>query len=280
MLAIFALTMKVELFVPCLIDQFFPGVAANTMKVLEHTGVEVEYNPEQTCCGRFAYNAGFTEEAKELGDKFLNDFSYDGPVVAPSAACVHYIKKRYPELFFNTANHLNFKRMVTNVYELTDFLVNKVHFDDFGAEFPHKVTFHDSCSALRGLGLGKEARQLLSKVRGLELVEMKQTDMCCGADFSLEVNHETLAMGMASHKVKNAMNTGAEYIVSTDMSCLMHQKAYIERVLDGDAHCEICGLKMWRDKELIFQICIASLIAEISFSSAVANNPSRSPGTP
>lgn len=221
--------MKVELFVPCLIDQFFPRVAANTMKVLERTGVEVEYNPEQTCCGRFAYNAGFLEDAKDLGDKFLNDFSYDGPVVAPSAACVHFIKKRYPELFFNTANHLNFKRMVANVYELTDFLVNKVHFDDFGAEFPYKVTFHDSCSALRGLGLGKEARQLLSKVKGLELVEMKQTDMCCGADFSLEVNHETLASGMAEHKVKNAMNTGAEYIVSTDMTCLMHQKAYIEK---------------------------------------------------
>ena len=91
------------------------------------------------------------------------------------------------------------------------------------------MTFHDSCSALRGLGLGKEARQLLSKVKGLELVEMKQTDMCCGADFSLEVNHETLASGMAEHKVKNAMNTGAEYIVSTDMTCLMHQKAYIEK---------------------------------------------------
>ena len=141
----------------------------------------------------------------------------------------HYIKKRYPELFFNTANHLNFKRMVANVYELTDFLVNKVKFDDFGAEFPYKVTFHDSCSALRGLGLGKEARQLLSKVKGLELVEMKQTDLCCGADFSMEVNHETLASGMAAHKVKNALNTGAEYIVSTDMTCLMHQRTYIEK---------------------------------------------------
>ena len=191
--------MNVELFVPCLVDQFFPEVAANTMKVLQRTGVEVEYNPEQTCCGRFAYHAGFLEEAKELGDKFLNDFLCDGPVVAPSAACVYYIKKRYPELFFNTANHLNFKRMVANVYELTDFLVNKVHFDDFGAEFPCKVTFHDSCSALRGLGLGKEARQLLSKVRGLELVEMKQTDMCCGADFSLEVNQETLAEKCLEH---------------------------------------------------------------------------------
>ena len=204
--------MKVELFVPCIIDQFYPEVASNTVKVLERAGVEVEYNPEQTCCGRFAYNAGFIQDAKELGDKFLNDFSYNGPVVAPSAACVHYIKKRYPELFFNTANHLNFKRMVANVYELTDFLVNKVQFDDFGAEFPYKVTFHDSCSALRGLGLGKEARQLLSKVKGLELIEMKQPDLCCGADFSLEVGHEILSEGMASHKVKNALNLSLIHI--------------------------------------------------------------------
>lgn len=221
--------MKVDLFVPCLIDQFYPQVAVNSLKVLERAGVEVNYNPEQTCCGRFAYNAGLLEDAKDLGDKFLNDFSNDIPLVSPSAACVHYIKKRFPELFFNTANHLNFKKMVGNVFELTDFLVNKAHFDDFGAEFPHKVTFQDSCSALRGLGLGKEARQLLSKVKGLELIEMKQDDMCCGADLSLQVNHEPIAVGMANHKVKNALNTGAEYIVSTDMTCLTHMKSYIEK---------------------------------------------------
>lgn len=221
--------MTIELFVPCVIDQFFPKVAVNTLKVLERAGVEVQYNPEQTCCGRFAYNAGFVEDAKTLGDKFLSDFSNEHPVVSPSAACVHYIRKRFPELFYNTSNHLKFKEMVGNVFEFTDFLVNKLKFDDLGAEFPHKVTFHDSCHALRGLGLGKEARQLLSKVKGLELVEMKQTDMCCGADLSLELNHEPIAVGMANHKVKNALNTGAEYIVSTDMSCLMHQKAYIEK---------------------------------------------------
>jgi L-lactate dehydrogenase complex protein LldE len=200
----------------------------NTVKVLEKAGVEVCYNPDQTCCGRFAYNAGYLEEAKALGDKFLDEFSGDRPVVSPSASCIAYIKKRYPELFFNTANHLDVKRLEKNVYELTDFLVNVLHFDDFGAEFPHKVTYHDSCSALRGLGIGKEARQLLSKVKGLELVEMKQNDMCCGGEFTFAMNHETVSVGMASHKVRNAMNTGAEYIVSTDVSCLMHQKSYID----------------------------------------------------
>lgn len=220
--------MNIDLFIPCSIDQFYPETAMNTVKVLEKAGVEVNYNPDQTCCGRFAYHAGYVEEAKELGDKFLSEFCDDRPVVSPSASCIAYIKKRYPELFFNTANHLNVKRLERNVYELTDFLVNVLHYDDFGAEFPHKVTFHDSCSALRGLGIGKEARQLLSKVRGLELVEMKQRDVCCGGQFTMAMNHEEVSVAMASHKVRNAMNTGAEYIVSTDMSCLMHQKSYID----------------------------------------------------
>lgn len=218
----------IDLFIPCSIDQFYPQTAFNTVKVLEKAGVEVCYNADQTCCGRFAYNAGFIEEAKSLGEKFLSDFSHDRPVVAPSAACVAFIKKRYSELFFNTANHLNFKRLEKNVYELTDFLVNVLHYDDFGAEFPHKVTYHDSCSALRGLGLGKEARQLLSKVKGLELLEMKQTDVCCGGELTFAMNNEQVAVDMAARKVRNGLNTGAEYIVSTDMSCLMHQRSYIE----------------------------------------------------
>lgn len=220
--------MTIDLFIPCFIDQFHPDTALNTVKVLEKAGVEVNYNPDQTCCGRFAYHAGYLEEAKILGDKFLDEFGGDRPVVSPSASCIAYIKKRYPELFFNTANHLNVKRLEKNVYELTDFLVNVLHYDDFGAEFPHKVTYHDSCSALRGLGIGKEARQLLSKVKGLELVEMKQTDMCCGGEFTFTMNHEEVSVGMASHKLRNALNTGAEYIVSTDWSCLMHQNSYIE----------------------------------------------------
>ena len=219
--------MTIDLFIPCYIDQYFPQTGVNTVKVLEKAGLDVHYNPDQTCCGRFAFNAGCIEEAKALGDKFLSDFDNNRPVVAPSASCVAFIKKRYSELFFNTANHLNFKRMKKNVYELTDFLVNVIKVGDLGAEFPHKVTYHDSCSALRDLHLGAEARQLLSNVKGLELIEMKQTDICCGGEMTFAVNNEDVSVGMAMHKVRNAMNTGAEYIVSTDMTCLMHLKSYI-----------------------------------------------------
>ena len=220
--------MTIDLFIPCSIDQFFPQTGVSTLKVLQRAGVDVEYDPEQTCCGRFAYNAGFTEEAKSLGDKFLSIFCNDRPVVSPSASCVAYIKKCFPILFKNTSNHLEYQRLERNIFELTDFLINVLHYDDFGAEFPHKVTYQDSCSSLRGLGLGKEARQLLSRVRGLELIEMKQQEMCCGGEFTFAMNHEEVSLGMANHKIRNAMNTGAEYIVTSDMSCLMHQKSYID----------------------------------------------------
>lgn len=218
----------VDLFIPCYVDQFYPETALNMVKLLKRAGVTVDYNTNQTCCGSFAYHAGYLDEAKALGDKFLDDFSNDRPVVAPTASCVAYVKNHFEELFFNTSNHLNFKRLIGNIYELSDFLVNKLNFDDFGAKFPHKVTYHDSCSAIRGLGLGPEARQLLSKVEGLELVEMQQRDQCCGSDLAFSVNHPVLSASLVSRKMRNAMETGAEYIVTNDMSCLMHQNLSLQ----------------------------------------------------
>ena len=172
--------MTIDLFISCVMDQFYPETAKNVMKILDAACVDVEYNPEQTCCGKFAFTSGFVEEAKELGEKFLNDFPNDRPIVGVSASCVGYIKTRYQELFYNTASHLEFKRVVRNIYELTDFLVNKIKVVDFGAEFDHKVVYQDTCCSLRELGLKDEGRKLLSHVRGLELLEMKRPEICCG----------------------------------------------------------------------------------------------------
>lgn len=221
--------MTIDLFVPCLVDQFYPQTAMNMVKVLEEAGVSVNYNPEQTCCGQVAFNSGYVEEARKLGTKFLKDFPADRPVVSPSASCVGYIKTHYQELFYNTSLHLEYKRLVRNIFELTDFLVNVLKITDFRAEFPHKVTYHDSCSALRILGLKDEGRVLLSKVKDLELVEMKDTDICCGFGGPFSIKHEPISTAMAQQKVENAMETGVEYIVSTDLSCLMHLNAYIQK---------------------------------------------------
>lgn len=218
--------MTVDLFIPCFVDQVYPETAMNMVKLLKRAGVDVHYNPEQTCCGQFAFNSGFWDEAKELGNKFLKDFPNDRPVVSPSASCSGFIRNYYHELFHNTGNHLEYKRLVRNTWEISDFLVNYLRFTDFGADFSHKVTFHDSCAGLREYGLKQEARLLLSKVKGLELVEMKDTHVCCGFGGTFSVKHEPISAAMAEQKVSNAIETGAEYIVSTDLSCLMHQDAY------------------------------------------------------
>jgi L-lactate dehydrogenase complex protein LldE len=221
--------MTVDIFIPCFIDQIYPETAMNMVKILEKIGVKVEYNPNQTCCGQMAFNNGFWDEAKELGEKFIVDFPFDRPVVAPSASCVGYVKNYYGKLFFNTGLHLEYKRLQKNIHELSEFLVNIMKIEDFGAVFEHKVTYHDSCSALRECHIKQEPRTLLSHVRGLELIEMKDTEVCCGFGGTFSIKHEGISTAMAEQKVRNAMETGAEFIVSTDSSCLMHQNGYIKR---------------------------------------------------
>ncbi|MDP3446424.1 MAG: (Fe-S)-binding protein [Ignavibacteria bacterium] len=221
--------MIVDLFIPCFVDQVYPETGMNMIKVLRKAGVEVYYNPDQTCCGQMAFNSGFWDEAKKLGNKFLADFPNDRPVVGPSASCTGFVRTSYQELFHNTSNHLEYKRLAKNIFEITDFLVNKLGVTDFGAIFPHKVTFHDSCAGLREYGLKDEARLLLAKVKGLELVEMKDTHVCCGFGGTFSVKNEPISTAMAEQKVHNALDTGAEYIVSTDLSCLMHQNGYIQK---------------------------------------------------
>jgi L-lactate dehydrogenase complex protein LldE len=219
--------MTVDIFIPCFIDQIYPQTGMNMVRILEKFGVEVHYNGNQTCCGQMAFNSGFREEARELGEKFIKDFPNDRPVVAPSASCVGYVRNYYGKLFFNTGLHLEYKRLQKNIIEFSDFMVNVLKIEDTGATFNHRVTYHDSCAALREYRLKDEPRRLLRNVRGLELVEMAEREVCCGFGGTFSVKHEAISTAMGEQKVANALDTGAEYIVSTDSSCLMHQEAYI-----------------------------------------------------
>lgn len=221
--------MEVDIFIPCFIDQIYPQTGFNMVKVLEKAGVKVHYNPEQTCCGQFAFNAGYWDEAKKLGIKLIKDFDNNRPIVGPSASCIGYIKNYFDELFHNTAYHNEYKLLQKNIYEVTDFLVNVVKVTDFGSVFEHKVTYHDSCAAMREYGLNDEPRTLLKNVKGLELVEMADTDTCCGFGGTFAIKFEPISAAMAEQKVEHALDTGAEYIVSTDSSCLMHQYGYIKK---------------------------------------------------
>ncbi len=219
----------VDIFIPCFIDQVYPQTGFNMVKLLEKAGLKVNYNPNQTCCGQMAFNSGFWDEAKKMGIKFMDDFASGRPVVGPSASCIGYVKNNYKELFHNSAYHLEYKRLKQNIFEITDFLVNVLQKTDFGSVFEHKITYHDSCAALREYGLTDEPRTLLKNVKGLELIEMKDTHTCCGFGGTFSVKFEPISTAMAEQKVQNALETGAEYIVSTDSSCLMHQYGYIKK---------------------------------------------------
>ena len=168
--------MNVQIFVPCFIDQLYPQVAFNMVKVLEKAGCKVRYNDNQTCCGQPAFNAGFWGEAKEVCSKFLKDFESADYIVAPSASCIGFVRNYYEKLFENTSQSSRAKKIGNRAFELSDFLVNVLQVDDLGASFHGKATYHDSCAALRECKLKQEPRQLLSKVKGLELVEMNDVE--------------------------------------------------------------------------------------------------------
>lgn len=214
--------MQVQLFVPCFVDQLYPTVAFNMVKVLEKAGCTVTYNANQTCCGQPAFNAGFWGEAKDVCNKFIQDFSGSDYIVAPSASCVGFVRNYYQKLYESSAQQQTVKKLTERIFELSDFLVNVLKVEDLGATFNGKVTYHDSCAALRECKLKEEPRKLLRHVKGLELVEMADNETCCGFGGSFAVKFEPISIAMGDQKITHASATEADYIISTDMSCLMH----------------------------------------------------------
>ena len=221
--------MNVQLFIPCFVDQIYPDTAFNMVKVLEKAGCTVDYNPDQTCCGQPAFNAGYWDEAKAVGQKFLKDFRTYDYIVAPSASCIGFVRNYYGKLFDNSALHNDMKLAQKNLFEFTEFLVKVLHVDDVGATLNGVATYHDSCAGLREIRIKSEPRQLLQHVKGLELREMEDTDTCCGFGGTFAVKYEPISTGMADQKINNAVNTEADYLISTDLSCLMHLDGYIQK---------------------------------------------------
>lgn len=214
--------MTVQLFIPCFIDQLYPQVAFNTVKILEKAGCTVHYNTQQTCCGQPAFNAGFWGESKDVCTKFVQDFDGADYIVSPSASCAGFVRNNYGKLFENNAFQSPAKKVASQIVELSEFLVKVLNITDLGASFNGIATYHDSCAGLRECNIKTEPRTLLNKVQGLELVEMNDNETCCGFGGSFAVKYDTISVAMADQKIDNAIATNAEYIISTDMSCLMH----------------------------------------------------------
>jgi L-lactate dehydrogenase complex protein LldE len=220
--------MNVQLFIPCFVDQLFPDTAFNMIKVLEKAGCKVSYNTNQTCCGQPAFNAGFWDDARDVATKFLKDFNTFDYIVAPSASCVGFVRNYYPKLFENGAEHHTVKDLSKKIYEFTEFLTDVLKIVEFNAVLHAKATYHDSCAALRECSIKAGPRKLLNHVKGLELIEMNDSETCCGFGGTFAVKFEAISAGMADQKINNAVATGANCIISTDLSCLMQLNGYIK----------------------------------------------------
>lgn len=221
--------MKVQIFIPCFVDQLYPETAFNMVKVLEKACCDVSYNTNQTCCGQPAFNAGFLEEAKSVAKKFINDFDNTDYIVAPSASCVGFVRNYYTGLFENSSQHNVVKDLSKRIFEFTEFLTEVLKIENFGAELSARATYHDSCAALRECKIKEGPRSLLRKVRGLELVEMADTETCCGFGGTFAVKFDGISSAMADQKINHAIDTGASHIISTDLSCLMHLEGIIAK---------------------------------------------------
>lgn len=221
--------MKVQLFIPCFVDQLYPQTAFNMVKVLEKACCDVEYNTNQTCCGQPAFNAGFQSEAKKVAEKFLKDFDTLDYIVAPSASCVGFVRNYYAGLFENSSQHNLVKSLSGRIFEFTEFLTNILKIENFGAVLNAKATYHDSCAALRECKIKEGPRNLLKKVKGLQLIEMAETETCCGFGGTFAVKFDAISNAMADQKINHALDTGASHIISTDLSCLMHLQGIITK---------------------------------------------------
>lgn len=228
--------MKVALFIPCFVDAFYPEVGIATLELLQRLGLEVEYPLSQTCCGQPMANSGAQREAAGCEANFVRSFAGYDYVVAPSASCVHHVREHLTAI----AQTAEVEALRRNTYELVEFLHDILGVREFPwAEFPHRVGLHNSCSAIRHLGEASASEiggprfskplALLAGVRGIELVQPDRPDECCGFGGTFSVTEEAVSVKMGQDKVADHARAGAEYIVSGDMSCLMHQQGCAQR---------------------------------------------------
>lgn len=221
---------RVALFITCLGDQFFPQVGECAVRVLRRLGVEVTFNPAQTCCGQPAFNTGFRDEARAVASRVLDLFDDADYVVAPSGSCTSMMRVFYPELFAGDPKQLaKVELLRSRLFEFSEFLVNVLKVEDVGARFPHRVTYHDSCHLLRELGIETEPRKLLRAVRDVELVELQDNQMCCGFGGTFSVKFPEVSVAMGEDKTRAAAAASAEYLVANDSGCLMHLAGLIHR---------------------------------------------------
>ena len=221
----------VALFVTCLVDLHRPSVGFAAINLLEQAGCQVVVPERQTCCGQPAFNSGDDVTARQIAMTTIEAFAGFDHVVLPSGSCAGMIIEHYPELFKDEPQWLEKAQdLATRCHELLSYLVDVRGMTDFGASFSESVTYHDSCSALRELGIKQQPRQLMAKVEGLKLQEMEDTDVCCGFGGTFCVKYPDISERMVSDKVALATQTGANALLSGDMGCLLNISGRLSRL--------------------------------------------------
>ncbi len=224
---------RVALFVPCFVDQLGPQIGLDMARVLRRIGCEVEFRPQQTCCGQPAFNTGYWQEAVPLAEHFVRVFAGAEVIVCPSGSCTAMVRAFYPELLAASPLRVEAEALRGRVFEFSEFLVKVAKVADVGARFPHRVTYHDSCHALRELRLKEEPRELLRRVGDLELLEMPYAEECCGFGGMFSVKFAMISSAMGETKAQNIDATRAEYVTSADSSCLLHIEGILRRRKSG-----------------------------------------------
>ena len=227
--------MKVGLFIPCYINQFYPQVGIASLEILERLNVDVAYPLNQTCCGQPMANSGFENNSTQTYKLLVKNFHAFDYIVAPSGSCVHHVKHHY-DIIEQTDE---VKQVRNNIFELSEFLVKILKVENLNASFPYRVGLHQSCHGLRGLNLGKPSeiisedfsitKLLLSKVKNIELVQLNREDECCGFGGTFAVAEEAVSVKMGIDRINDHLNHQAEVITATDMSCLMHLEGIVRR---------------------------------------------------
>jgi L-lactate dehydrogenase complex protein LldE len=227
--------MKIGLFIPCYVNQFYPAVGIATLQLLEKFGLDVDYPLDQTCCGQPMANSGFESLTKDCNTLFVKNFSGYDYIVSPSGSCVLHIKDHLKD----PARETKVLSIRNKIYELTEFLVDVLKVEKLDSTFPHKVGLHQSCHGQRGLKLAQmselvaepfsKTEKLLAMVQSLELVQLTRKDECCGFGGTFCVNEEAVSVKMGKDRIADHILNGAEYITGNDMSCLMHLEGILKR---------------------------------------------------
>ena len=219
----------VHLMIPCFINQMFPKTGISTVNILREFGCHITYPEEQTCCGQPAFNSGYWDQAAELAERLIDIFQEAEYVVAPSGSCISLVKKLYKDLPLSKDTRAIWDKWHSRVFELSEFLDQVLEVKEWPGRFPAKVTMHDACHGLRELGIGEAPRKWLASIQDLELVEMLRPDTCCGFGGTFAVKFAGISTAMVENKAGWIKDSGAEYVVAADSSCLMHIDGYLKR---------------------------------------------------